>query len=312
MGSFLIAVNAILPITAMILLGVLTGRTGMISKQSFREFNRFVFRFSLPLTLFMNIVSADLRSMMDPKLILYCFVCITATALAGMLVMRRSSLPDSKKGVIVQDLIRGNFVILGPPLVQSIYGDAAAGIPSLLAAWFVPYFNLAATLILERYSGEKTDLAHTVIHVLKNPMIMAALAAIFLQLLHISLPSMVMNVLTTANRMTTPLALFVLGGLFEFSSLRENAKILSVFCFVRLIVLPLIALTGAVMLGYREAVLVSILVLMGGPIAVSSYAMSVEMKGDGDLAAQIILVSTILVIPTFIAGITILGTLGYL
>ena len=37
MGSFVIAVNAILPITAMILLGVLTGRTGMISKQSFRR-----------------------------------------------------------------------------------------------------------------------------------------------------------------------------------------------------------------------------------------------------------------------------------
>ena len=63
---------------------------------------------------------------------------------------------------------------------------------------------------------------------------------------------------------------------------------------------------------WLNPILVSILVLMGGPIAVSSYAMSVEMKGDGDLAAQIILVSTILVIPTFIAGITLLGTLGYL
>ena len=306
------AVNAILPITVLILLGILIRRKGYVTQKSFKEFNWVVFHISPPLNVFMNIVQADLRTIVDLRLSLYCLGVFLGFCLLAMFFLRNVRIDEKKKGVIVQCMFRSNYVILGIPIVQSIYGDGSLGIPSFLAAWSVPFFNFLAILVLEHYSGEHADLKNTAMKILKNPLIIASILGIAVQITGLTLPGILMNVLTAANKMCTPLALFVMGGLFEFRSLRENMKLLGVITVLRLIVVPLTGLAGAILMGYHDVALVSLLVLMGGPVAVSSYAMTVEMHCDGELQAQSILATTIFVLPMFMIFITALGQLGYL
>ncbi len=312
MNSLLVAVNAILPITVLILLGILIRRKGYIEQKSFKQFNWFVFHFLLPLNIFMNIVQADLRTIVDLRLSLYCLAVMLGFCMLSALFLRNVRIDDKKKGVFVQCMFRSNYIILGIPIVQSIYGDGSLGLPSFIAAWSVPFFNFLAILVLEHYSGEHADLKHTILKILKNPMIIASILGVLIQITKLFLPGLVMNVLSNVNKMCTPLALFVMGGLFEFRSLRDNMKLLSVITVLRLIVLPLVGLAGAILMGYRDVALISLLVLLGGPVGVSSYAMTVEMHCDGELAAQSILATTIFVLPTFMIFITAMGQLGYL
>ena len=78
----------------------------------------------------------------------------------------------------------------------------------------------------------------------------------------------------------------------------------------KLILVPMVGITGAVLLGYTKVELASMLVLFGGPIAVSSYPMAQEMGMDGDLAAQAVLTSTVMVLFTLFVYITILNSMG--
>ena len=55
MEVFLFAVNAIVPILLLILLGYLLRRTGLLSEAFFREGNRLVFRVALPILIYTNV-----------------------------------------------------------------------------------------------------------------------------------------------------------------------------------------------------------------------------------------------------------------
>ena len=59
-----------------------------------------------------------------------------------------------------------------------------------------------------------------------------------------------------------------------------------------MVVCPVVMMSLAVALGYRQIELATVMVLFGAPTAVSSYATAVQMKGDGQLASQAVMLTT--------------------
>jgi predicted permease len=51
---------------------------------------------------------------------------------------------------------------------------------------------------------------------------------------------------------------------------------------------------AAVLFGFRNEVLVPLLLMSGAPTAVSSYTMAQQMGGDGELAGEIVVFTTVL------------------
>ena len=312
MHSLFIAARAVIPVTLIMILGAFTRKLGTISEKSFKDFNWVVFHYCLPISLFMNIVNADLSTLSNVSLIIFAIASILIIIGVSMLVTRNSSLPDEKLGVIIQGLFRTNFAILGVPIVEGIYGAGNAAVASVMIAFVLPVFNITAVLVLQKYSGKQADLKKTLMNVLKNPLIMGALIGFVFKILRLPLPELAVSTIQTFNKMTTPLSLFVLGGCFNYTSLADNKKLLGIYTLLKMIVVPMIVLTAAVMIGYRGEELVTLLVLFGGPAAISSYTMAVQMGLDGDLASQCVVISTITVVVTmflFITGFSALGLL---
>ena len=56
----------------------------------------------------------------------------------------------------------------------------------------------------------------------------------------------------------------------------------------RLIFVPLVFLTIAIFLGFRDAELVVLLALLGSPCAVSSFTMTQQIGGDSELAGHLV------------------------
>jgi predicted permease len=104
----------------------------------------------------------------------------------------------------------------------------------------------------------------------------------------------------------------VLGGCFNYTSLADNKKLLGIYTMLKMIIIPVIVLGAAVMIGYRGDELVTLLVLFGGPAAISSYTMAAQMGLDGDLASQCVVISTIAVVVTMFLFVMSFSALGLL
>ncbi len=312
MQSLIIAARAVIPVTLIMILGALTRKLGTVSEKSFKDFNWVVFHYCLPISLFMNIVNADLNSISNFSLVVFAIVSILIIIGVSVLLTRNSSLPDEKLGVIIQGLFRTNFAILGIPIVEGIYGTGNAAVASVMIAFVLPVFNIMAVLVLQKYSGKQADLKMTLMNVLKNPLIIGALIGAVFKILHIPVPSLALNTIQSFNRMTTPLSLFVLGGCFNYTSLADNKKLLGIYTMLKMIIIPVIVLGAAVMIGYRGDELVTLLVLFGGPAAISSYTMAAQMGLDGDLASQCVVISTIVVVVTMFLFVMSFSALGLL
>lgn len=312
MQSLIIAARAVIPVTLIMILGALTRKLGTVSEKSFKDFNWVVFHYCLPISLFMNIVNADLNSISNFSLVVFAVVSILIIIGVSVLLTRNSSLPDEKLGVIIQGLFRTNFAILGIPIVEGIYGTGNAAVASVMIAFVLPVFNIMAVLVLQKYSGKQANLKMTLMNVLKNPLIIGALIGAVFKILHIPVPSLALNTIQSFNRMTTPLSLFVLGGCFNYTSLADNKKLLGIYTMLKMIIIPVIVLGAAVMIGYRGDELVTLLVLFGGPAAISSYTMAAQMGLDGDLASQCVVISTIVVVVTMFLFVMSFSALGLL
>lgn len=124
--------------------------------------------------------------------------------------------------------------------------------------------------------------------------------------------------LKSLSGMATPLALVVLGGQLEMKEIRGYKKELVAGVLMRLLGAPLVGfsmLYAAVRMGFLTVGPVEIAVVVaifGSPLAVASIVMSNEMGGDGHLAGQIVVWTSILGMGTLFFLIFFLRMYGLL
>ena len=151
-----------------------------------------------------------------------------------------------------------------------------------------------------------------ILDIVKNPLIISSVLGIIFSLLGIRLPTAVDTTVQDLAKLSTPIAFMILGGDLDFSKVRGNLKVASVVLTIKLVILPLIMIPMIVMMGYRDADLLSGLLAYQTPVAVSSYIMAQQAGADGQLAGQLVVFSSVLSIFTLFVTILILRTIGLL
>ena len=86
----------------------------------------------------------------------------------------------------------------------------------------VPLYNVMAVIVLEYYRGCRPKLVPLLKKIFTNPLILGALAGGAFTMLGVRIPSVLEAPIHQLSALTTPLALFVLGGTLQFSSIREH------------------------------------------------------------------------------------------
>ena len=71
MESLIVSINAVLPVFLMIALGYLLRRIKLVDDDLVSRVNKLVFRVFLPIMLFNNIYTSDLKSVFNPKLVIF-------------------------------------------------------------------------------------------------------------------------------------------------------------------------------------------------------------------------------------------------
>ena len=312
MENLIISLNVVLPLFFSIAMGYVLKKLEMYDAATLKIINKLVFKVFLPLYLFHSIYSTDLSVAFNPKVIFFSVAGILIWFLILMFLVPLFEKDNAKRGVMVQAMFRSNFVLFGLPVAISLCGEDKIGITSLLMGVIVPVYNVLAVVTLEVFRGGKPSIKKIITGIVKNPLIIASVLGVLFYLLKIDLPYAVEKTVVDFGKIATPLALMALGGEFRFSKVKGDIKQLMVSVAGKLIISPLFMVTAGILLGFRNEVLVPILLMSGAPTAVSSYTMAQQMGGDGELAGEIVVFTTGISIITIFIWVFVLKQFNFI
>ena len=315
MGNFLLALNVVLPIFFTISLGFLLKKIKMVDEHSLNIMNKLVFRVFMTTLLFLNVYNIgdfSKLSIDNLKLLGYAFIVIFVIVFLAWLIYMPKVKDKRKLSVLIQGVYRGNFVLFGLAIVDSIYGKEGLATVSLLTIVVIPTFNVLAVIILEYYSDREISKLKLLKQVFKNPLIIATLLGISFIVLKVNIPKPVYKTLSDISKIATPLAFIVLGAELQIGNMLKNIKYLISVNILRLIVNPLITIGVGKLIGFQGIELVALLSMSACPTAVASYTMAKEMNADGDLAGEIVATTSILSIFTIFCWVLVLKNLGWI
>jgi Predicted permeases len=311
--SFLVAFNAVAPFLILLGIGFATVRLKLADRPFMDRLNTLNFKVFFPFMMFNNIYSARPENMPSLKLMLTGALSVTALVIVLLLTVPRFVKENSRRGVVIQAIFRSNFIIYGIPLTAYVFGTEKASVCGMMVLIMVSLFNVYAVIVLELFrEGGKVRLKPLLIGLAKNPLLEGCVVGLLFYLLQIRLPSFIATPVSSLAGMASTLALIVLGANLRFEELRRNRREITAVMLIRLILLPTVMVTFGWLIGLRGIELFLILMIFGTPVATASYPMAQNMGGDGQLAGQLVFVSTVLSLVTIFGFIFVMSRLGLL
>lgn len=203
-----------MPVFALIALGYAAVRRGLIDEAGLKSITLFVFGIASPALLFSGGTQPHeggggaALALVGSSMIFYGLLVLAATRLARM------SLAEA--ALFALACVFGNSVMMGIPIIIAAYGTQ--GVPPLLAILAVQTFAILgmATVVTEIGLNARAPwrriLASTARGLLRNPIVLAVLAAILWRGLGLPVPEVLRRTLDLLGAAAPPLALFCLGG----------------------------------------------------------------------------------------------------
>ena len=174
------AVNAVCPIVILILLGYFLRQKGLVNDAFVKCGSSLVFKILLPALMFINVYDIGDLAQVEWNAVIFCVAAVTALFLLGIPVAAMGTRDPLRKGVIWQCVFRSNYNIIGLPLAAALGGNDALTFASIVAALVVPLYNVFAVIALCVYAspaeGKKPSIKKIIVDILKNPLIIAAVA----------------------------------------------------------------------------------------------------------------------------------------
>ena len=327
------AVNAVVPVVLLILLGYLLKQKKFITKDFVKNGNKLVFNVCLPCMLFINVYSIESFRSIEWSIVIYGVIMLVVIFLLGLITAIAVTKVPERQGVILQCSFRSNIAIIGLSLAAALGGEGAMAVAAIISSFTVPVVNILAVIALSMFKKDgqnKTSIKSVLLGIAKNPLIIAvAIGMVFLGIRELQWAlfgevvfsfSRDLKFLYTAvnnlKNIATPFALLVLGGQFEFSAVKGLLKEIVAGTVWRIVLAPLLGLGVAALLSSRMGWGVNefpgLVALFGSPVAVSSAVMAGAMGSDEQLATQLVVWTSIFSIVTIFAEVCILMGAGLL
>ncbi len=298
MNNFLFSLNATVPIFLMIALGYGLRRLGVITAEFASVGDKLTFRVTLPVMLFLEISKANIHDTFDGAFFGFC-IGITCLAFGLIYLLSRLLIRDrAMVGTYAMVSFRGSAAVLGIAFVEEIYGSV--GFAPLMIVAAVPFYNIFSVLALA-FSAPKEDsvkvsMKHVLKEILTNPLIISVVLAIPANLIHWTewrASAIPLDFLGKVGGIATPFALLTLGAGFEHKETLTRWKPVLTASLTKLVLLPAVGVPLAVLLGFRNAQLLAIAIMLASPTTVACYIMARNMKSDSVLASGVVMVTTL-------------------
>lgn len=312
--NFLFSLSSALPIFFVMIIGYYLKRKSIINDPFVKAANMLVFNVALPVKIFSDVYNTSFEEYFDIRFVMFIIIGTVVSVIISWVTGALMVKDKNKLGAFIQGSFRGNFLYIGLSLMENVTGSIGLKAP-LVIALIIPLYNILAIVVLsflevDRKSG--VELRGVIRNIIGNPMIIAVTLGMLFSQFEMNLPLIMTRTMSYFEVVATPLALIAIGASFKFGNMRGNLKTALLASSLKLVVLPAIAVVCAIAMGFEKEDVFLIYILFGVPTATISYVVTVVMKGDHDLASNIIMVSTLLSNVSMTLYVFIFKTIGYL
>ncbi|GGI25943.1 MULTISPECIES: AEC family transporter [Bradyrhizobium] len=301
------------PTFGLIAVGYAAAVSGLVSEGAQKGISEFAFSIAIPALLFRTIVISQFPAM-NPLLAWGAYYgAVALTWIAALALSARLLRVTPAAGVVAAtSAVYGNIAMLGIPLALTAFGPKAAGPMALILAINTPLLWLSGTLQIawiERKDGASiwALVLRLLLDLLRNPIIIAIAAGFFWRMTGAGLNSLVDRTCEQLAQAGSPAALIALGvGLMRFE-LRGEALSLAVMCFLKLIIMPLVAWTLAFPVLHLPPLVGDVIVLFAAmPAGANAYLFATQYKLLANSTSAAVALGTLLSAVTLPLLITIL------
>lgn len=306
---FLFALNITAPVFTILFLGFFLNKIQLINDEFIRIASKLVFNVALPILLYTSVASRDfsqLINLTDIGLLLSTsiLIFIVASILAKQVVL---SYRDT--GVFVQGAFRGNLMILGMAFCANAYGENGVAVAALPMAIVVVFYNVLSVYTLNASLGNANrNWTTTLKEIAKNPLIIAIAIGLTVNALQLKMPNLVDNTTNYLAQLTLPLALLCIGGTLNLKQLKQSRAATLTATLIKIVATPvLLIILSLVFVPLDKTHMGVLFLLASSPSAAAGFIMVKALNGNSDLAAKIIVLTTLGSLFTVTGGLVLLG-----
>lgn len=290
--------NIVLPVFALVGIGYGAVRFKRFPQSGVSGLIYFVNNFGAPCLMFQSMSNADFGTVFDVRLIgAFYTSAFIVMGIGGILAWRLFGSKPSRAVVAGFSASFSNLLLLGIPLSHRAFGEASLPVSySIVALQAAILFTFAIVFIdiIESSSGSvgKTIIA-AAMRVATNPLVVGIVLGLTVNLLGVSLPSVITDVVGMIASAVLPVALFGLGGALNEYSLRANWQQSVTMGALKLFLQPALAWIILVPLfGVPHEIARYVVILAAMPSGFNTYILATRTGQGEDIAANSILLTT--------------------
>lgn len=249
----------------------------------------------MPVMIFKSFMGIDnsLLTKALPILIMAVVVC-AFSYLIGRYAYPRAS--RDKKTVLHYDTLVGNVSFAGIPLAQALFAQTGVIYASV---YTLVTRVIMWTVGLSLFGGEKGSLRGTVKKLMRNPCIIATFLGLVCALAGLRLPDFAQRAFDGISACVAPVSMMIVGSVMAGIELKELwDEYMLRYCLVRLIIIPVIALSICSVLGFDDIQRGTVMLLSAMPAPSTSAILAGKYGGNLRYASKLLFVSNILSILT--------------
>lgn len=307
LALFYAALTVSLPAFGWVILGLILCRVGLLPRALNDNISKLSFQFGLPVMLFAGAAQVDYSSLASARYLLAGVAATLLTLVLSWWYSKWRGHPRAVQGIVVQAAFRSNLAIVGVALTFSAYGERGPMLAAMPIAVMTVLYNILAVWVLDTTLGSATNWRSILWGIVRNPLIVGITAGALLSISGLPQPESIGSAGRLLSVFFLPLVLICIGGSMDMSQLYRAGAVCWEASFLRLFLSPFLGVVLALLLGVRGEPLGVLFLLMASPVAASSYVMVVAARGDGVLAANVIVLTTLLSIVSVTLGFFLLS-----
>ncbi|MCI1965029.1 MAG: AEC family transporter [Oscillospiraceae bacterium] len=313
MSNLIFSFNTVAPVFLLVAIGCLARKIHLVGKHFVDEASKLNFRTGLPALLFLGIYQTAGTDSFDWNFVGFMVGMSIVAAVILCLTIPRLVQDKRKASAVVHTAFKPNIIVLGFPLALMAFGREHIAAMSMLLPVLIPVNNIVAVLLLcaldpEQEKNRTGSLKKSAVSIAKNPIILAAVAAILLREFQVALPAFLLKLLGSLSDMAMPFALITLGAQMTMKSILSDRRYMISATALRVLVTPLVVIPLAYFVGFRGYELSTAFLISASPSAVNCYMLAREMHSDEVLTGEVILSSTFCSMFILFIGIFLLKT----
>ncbi|MEQ1769002.1 MAG: AEC family transporter [Devosia sp.] len=306
--------NVVLPVFGLLGLGYFAVRLRLYPADGVRGLVAFVNNFATPCLLFGAMLTSNFASTFNIAIIAPFYAGALTSLFVGAWVARRFF--GDRPGESVASGFSATFsntVLIGIPVLQRAYGDAALPTVFSIIALHAPTLITIGMLVMElsRRDGEPIGraLAVALIRVVRNPLLIAVALGLTGNHFGIVLPEPATAFVNFMAAAVVPVALFGIGGALNEYRLGDSWGLALAMSVFKLIIHPIIAYVLMIHVLHVPMEFARYGILLAAmPAGINVYVFATYYDRNTQVAANTILISTILSVLTITAWLYVLGT----